>query len=154
MLNNPRLFPVPQTKTNYDDKASDYEDIWSPQYSGKSQTPRLSTFKPDLIASSLGSDLDTLYKRNPSYQFQSLSAVNNNNEHGTTPTQLSVNNTKNNRLSFNGHALTQQAQQNTNVNTIEKTSAANANLSKSKSSLYSEPLDAITFRRFTNYRHS
>jgi len=47
-----------QTKTVYDDKASDYEDIWSPQYHERSHTPRLSTFKPDLIPSSITPEVD------------------------------------------------------------------------------------------------
>jgi hypothetical protein len=44
----------------YDDKASDYEDIWSPQYYERSHTPRLSTFKPDLIPSSITPEVDNI----------------------------------------------------------------------------------------------
>lgn len=41
-----------QTKSSLEDKMSDYEDLWSPQYNEHSYAPRLSTFKPDLIPTS------------------------------------------------------------------------------------------------------
>jgi len=156
-------FYVLQAKTVYEDKASDYEDVWSPpQYGEKGQhmAPRLSTFKPDVIASSVIMDNTSHHQSHGK-----LSPPQN-------PEDMRVHsrNTQNQRLSYKG---TTRAMVNKNQGDGVKMSLGrtpdnrnnrskenlqdnnNRNVSgKSPNGLYSEPVDAINFRRFATNRHS
>ncbi|CAL8110516.1 unnamed protein product [Orchesella dallaii] len=153
------------TKTIYDDKASDYEDIWSPHE--RAHTPRLSTFKPDLIASSLASDLDTCTnilrnKNNNKGQLHSPRTAQSEDEERLVENK----NAQNNRHSLNGQHLSQVQIQITDTKDVsvkrrsrvegeELENRNSVDLENKKSpGLYSEPVDSIAFRRFGNHRHS
>ncbi|ODN02424.1 Protein sprint [Orchesella cincta] len=153
------------TKTIYDDKASDYEDIWSPHE--RAHTPRLSTFKPDLIASSLASDLDTCTnilrnKNNNKGQLQSPRTAQSEDEERLVENK----NAQNNRHSLNGQHLSQVQIQITDAKDVglkrrsriegeELENRDSVEVENKKSpGLYSEPVDSIAFRRFGNHRHS
>lgn len=158
-----------QTKTIYDDKASDYEDIWSPHE--RAHTPRLSTFKPDLIASSLASDLDVCTnvlknKNNNEGQLQSPNAAQSEDEERVVENK----NAQNNRYSLNGQRLSHVQihiadAKNANVKKRSRVFAEETencggaggegeSNNKKSPGLYSEPVDSIAFRRFGNHRHS
>lgn len=166
-----------QTKTNYDDKASDYEDIWSPHE--RAHTPRLSTFKPDLIASSLASDLDTCTsvlrnKNNNQGQSQhQLQSPHTAHQSEDEDRLVENKNAQNNRHSLNGHlsqvqihitdtnskeAVSVKRRSRVGGNSEETENNRNSGLvdggNKKSPGLYSEPVDSIAFRRFGNHRHS
>jgi len=168
-----------QTKTIYDDKASDYEDIWSPHE--RAHTPRLSTFKPDLIASSLASDLDTCTSvlrnknNNQGQSQQQLQSPNTAHQSEDEDRLVENKNAQNNRHSLNGHlsqvqihitdtnskeavSVKRRSRVGGNGNCEEAENNRNSGLvdggNKKSPGLYSEPVDSIAFRRFGNHRHS
>lgn len=165
-----------QTKTIYDDKASDYEDIWSPHE--RAHTPRLSTFKPDLIASSLASDLDSCANllrnknNNQGQSQQQLQSPNTGNQSEDEERLVeNIKNAQNNRHSFNGQHVSQveihindsapvkvrkpsKRCEESESNRNSCVGVGDSGNSKKSPGLYSEPVDSIAFRRFGNHRHS
>lgn len=141
-----------QTKTIYDDKASDYEDVWSPQYHERSRTPKLSTFKPDVIPTNHTFEVDNINNLLGNIESSAHGKLNSSGE-ATEEYAVRNLNFHNHRLSFNG--------QNLNINqypqSIENVSKSNCNIDttgQKPSGLYSEPVDSITFRKFGGNRNT
>ncbi|XP_035706244.1 protein sprint isoform X2 [Folsomia candida] len=155
------------TKTVVRDKESDYEDLWSPQQQQqpheRSHTPKLSTFKPDLIPSVLTPMDDDDNNVNHSSS-RSSSKINSNQskfkDNAGDEFVIQNMNIHNHRLSFNV--------QNLNLTSCSRSSESNisrsqyltlgddtANDGNRKSpGLYSEPVDSITLRKLNGNRNT
>lgn len=142
----------------------------------------MSTFKPDLIASSLASDLDTctnaLRNKNNNQGQSQPQLLSPNTAHQSEDEERLVENknAQNNRHSLNGQHLSQVQIHITDTNSkdvvsvvkrrsrgggeeIENNRNSVVGIEGGKSNtespgLYSEPVDSIAFRRFGNHRHS